>query len=119
MSKNVRFALIPGLLFILLVSLGFGGKQLGESPTPINIDRSGGPPTIPEVPRDEVICFALYTVHNEILKLSAQLYPLQQDEDKSVGLEIENNGTWKEIGRSPVDTPGWLATFRVEGWFRP
>jgi len=116
MSKNVRFAMIPGLLFILLVSLGFGEKQLGESPTPINIDRSGGPPAIPEVPRDEVICFALYTVHNEILKLSAQLYPLQQDEDKSVGLEIENNGTWKEIGRSQVGTPGWLATFRVEGW---
>jgi hypothetical protein len=29
---------------------------------------------IPEVPRDEVICFALYTVHNNVLKMTARLY---------------------------------------------
>ena len=33
--------------------------------------------TIPEVPRDKVICFALYTVQNNVLKLTAQLYPLK------------------------------------------
>ena len=29
---------------------------------------------VPEVSRDKVICFALYTVHDNVLKLTAQLY---------------------------------------------
>ena len=29
-----------------------------------------------DISRDKVICFALYTVHNNILKHTAQLYPL-------------------------------------------
>ena len=33
---------------------------------------------IPEVSKDEIICFALYTVHDNILKLTAQLYPLDE-----------------------------------------
>ena len=33
--------------------------------------------TVPDVSRDKVICFALYTVQDNILKLTAQLYPLK------------------------------------------
>ncbi|MEK9632718.1 MAG: hypothetical protein VW622_02655, partial [Opitutae bacterium] len=33
------------------------------------------PLAIPEITRDQVICFALYTVHAKTLKLTAQLYP--------------------------------------------
>ena len=33
--------------------------------------------TVPEVSRDKVICFALYTVQDNTLKLTAQLYPLK------------------------------------------
>ncbi|MHC4501252.1 MAG: hypothetical protein ACYS21_19320 [Planctomycetota bacterium] len=29
---------------------------------------------VPEVPRDKVISFALYTVHNNTLRMTAQLY---------------------------------------------
>ena len=28
-----------------------------------------------DVPRNEVICFGMYTVHNGILKMTAQLFP--------------------------------------------
>ena len=43
--------------------------------------------TIPEVERSEVICFALYTVHDNTLKLTAQLYPLrsQRRQNRSLG----------------------------------
>ena len=84
-------------------------------PQPIKIDRKGGKPSIPEVERDKVICFALYTVENEILKLSAQLYPLKEDEKKEVNLEIQSESNWEVIATSPVDEAG-LATFRVDGW---
>jgi hypothetical protein len=71
---------------------------------------------IPEVSRDKVICFALYTVHNNILKMTAQLYPLEEGEDRIVRLEIKQNGGWKQIAQTQVVERGWTAVFRVENW---
>jgi len=72
--------------------------------------------TIPEVSRDRVICFALYTVNNGILKLTAQLYPLKEGEDRTVRLEIQEGGRWKQIAQTEVIERGWTAPFRVENW---
>lgn len=72
--------------------------------------------TIPEVPRDQVICFCLYTTHNGMLKLSAQLYPLQDVESRTVTLEVERNGDWAKVQSADVDSLGWQAIFRVENW---
>jgi len=71
---------------------------------------------VPEVPRDKVICFALYTVHNSVMKMTAQLYPLQQGEDRVVRLEIRKDGKWRQIARANVIEDGWTAHFRVESW---
>jgi hypothetical protein len=71
---------------------------------------------IPEVSRDKVICFALYTVHNNIMKITAQLYPLREGEDRTVRLEIKQNRNWKQIAKSQVVERGWTAVFRVEDW---
>ncbi len=72
--------------------------------------------SVPEVSRDKVICFALYTVHNNILKLTAQLYPLKEGEDRKVRLEIKEGRKWKQIAQTDVIEQGWTATFRVEKW---
>ncbi|MBV64558.1 MAG: hypothetical protein CMP45_08600 [Rickettsiales bacterium] len=71
---------------------------------------------IPEVTRDKVICFALYTVHNKTLKLTAQLYPLKDDEDRNVRLEVKRNGQWISISKTKVIERGWTAPFRVNNW---
>jgi len=71
---------------------------------------------IPEVPRDKVVCFALYTVHNNILKMTAQLYPLKEGEDRQVRLEVKQGGKWKQIAQAQVIEDGWTAHFRVENW---
>jgi hypothetical protein len=71
-----------------------------QQPEPIVIRRTGGPPTIPDVPRDRVIGFALYTVQNGVIKLSAQLYPLRPGEERQVALEVEADGSWKTIART-------------------
>ncbi len=73
-------------------------------------------PTVPEVSRDKVICFALYTVHNNIMKMTAQLYPLEEGEDRTVRLETKQSGSWKQIARTQVVERGWTAVFRVENW---
>jgi len=71
---------------------------------------------IPEVSRDKVICFALYTVQNDVMKMTAQLYPLAEDEARTVRLEMKQAGQWKQIAESPVIERGWTAHFRVEDW---
>jgi len=79
-----------------------------------------------EVPVEESICFALYTVNNNTLKMTAQLYPLEEDVDKTVKLQIKKNGEWETIqskkvseeyyGAPQEDKKEWMAHFRVENW---
>jgi hypothetical protein len=77
---------------------------------------SAQPLSVPDVSRDKVICFALYTVENYVLKLTAQLYPLKPGEPKTVRLETKRNGTWRQIAQTQVIETGWTAPFRVENW---
>jgi hypothetical protein len=74
------------------------------------------PLTVPEVSRDKVICFALYTVQDNILKLTAQLYRLEPGESRNVRLETKRNGGWRQIAQTQVIEQGWTAPFRVENW---
>ncbi len=69
-----------------------------------------------KVPRDEVIDFALYTHDHGVLKMSAQLFPLKEDEPQEVRLELKRGGQWQEVAKAPVIYPGWSAHFRIEPW---
>ena len=69
-----------------------------------------------EVPRNETVAFALYTVQNRVLKMSAQLYPLFPDETRDVRLEVKKDGKWSEIATTKVNDLGWSALFRLENW---
>lgn len=69
-----------------------------------------------EVDRDKVVCFALYTVHNKTLKMSAQLFPLFPKESREVRLEIDKGSGWEQIATAKVNDLGWSALFRVENW---
>ncbi|MEM9929826.1 MAG: metallophosphoesterase family protein, partial [Bacteroidota bacterium] len=64
----------------------------------------------------ERICFALYTVHENTLKLTAQLYPVKNYEPFAVILQIEDNGEWTTIDTAEVIYPGYTAPFRIENW---
>ncbi len=120
--------LLSVLILLLATTVGGSGRLAAQSPNkppqgdqqgpePIRIERKGGRPTIPDVPRDQVIGFALYTVQDGVLKMSAQLYPLKENEPREVWLEIRRSGgPWKKVATSPVDEKGWLAVFRIESW---
>ena len=89
---------------------------LGYAQQP-NQARRGRPVlTIPEVDPSDIICFALYTVHDRTLKLTAQLYPIPEGASKTVRLEIERDGQWVEVATTNAIEPGWTAPFRVESW---
>jgi len=69
-----------------------------------------------KVDRDQVVAFGIYTVSNNTLKLSAQLFPLYPEETREVRLELFENGEWKEVQTQIVNEIGWSALFRVEEW---
>jgi phosphodiesterase/alkaline phosphatase D-like protein len=74
------------------------------------------PPPTMDVPRDEVIAFALYTQDRGVLKLTAQLYPLRPDEPRIVRLEVKQEDAWRQIAETEIVYPGWSAHFRVPDW---
>ena len=67
------------------------------------------------VPRNEVVAFAVYTHDHGILKLTAQLFPLLPDEPREVRLEFQqDDGSWQETAKQTVIELGWSAHFRIE-----
>lgn len=66
-------------------------------------------------PKDR-IAFAMYTVHQQTLKLTAQFYPLQDAEPFLAKLQVKRGGEWVTVDTSRILYPGLTAPFRVEGW---
>jgi hypothetical protein len=89
--------------------------------------RVSGPnrPEIPEVTRSNAICFAYYTVDRNILKLTAQLYPLLDGESRNARLEVRSGFKWRTVATARVTEidynnyrgdKTWTAHFRVDRW---
>lgn len=108
----MKFAITALLVLSTLLPL-----QAQNAPAAKKKGTTKRPPlVIPDVPRDQLICFCLYTIHRGTLKLTAQLYPLHEGETRSVALEVERDGRWAQLAEQAIDPDGWLATFRVDNW---
>ncbi len=80
---------------------------------------------IPQVSKEDRIGFALYTVHNRVLKMTVQFYPLLDDESRTANLRVRDGGEWAEVARTTITEieygnknadKTWTAHFRVENW---
>jgi len=69
-----------------------------------------------DVPRDEVICFGMYTVQDGVMKMTAQLFPLYPKESREVSLELKQNGKWEKVATEKINDIGWSTLFRIENW---
>lgn len=118
MSQRAR------ILFAVLPFVWIPGCQIGSAQTPR--DYQAWPFRIDDVAIEDSIVFALYTVHDNTLKMTAQLFPLPAGVDRDVVLEIERDGDWVEIDRQRVseepmgfpqaEIKRWNAHFRVDRW---
>lgn len=123
-----RHLLLPGLLSLFVSA---ASAESGHPDPPVKApfkkgedslctndwwNRPDNPIIDLKVPRDQVVGFGIYTVANQTLKLTAQLYPLYPEETREVRLEIADGDNWKEIARQNVRDLGWSTTFRVENW---
>jgi len=110
-----------GAEFPALDNWATGNWRRAAAAQPVKPGTKGGRPFALDVPRRDVIAFALYTVtvrpeSKGTLKLSAQLFPLEPDEPREARLEIKRGEAWEEAARSDVHYPGWDVNFRVEAW---
>ncbi len=114
------------LLFALCWQINFAQQQSTHLPSPFkNLDtlatndwwnRAPNEIINLKVNRDSVVAFGLYTVHANVFKLTAQLYPLYPDESRVLSLSLFEEGKWEVIQRQNVNEIGWSALFRIENW---
>ncbi|MEM1296888.1 MAG: alkaline phosphatase D family protein [Verrucomicrobiota bacterium] len=57
-----------------------------------------------------------YTLSRSVLKMTAQLLPLGEDEPKRCFLETKKGDDWLPTAEADILVPGWTATFRVSDW---
>lgn len=67
-------------------------------------------------PTQDRICFALYTVHENILKMTAQFYPVKTSQPFSAALQLKTGDDWETVQEVPIEYPGYTAHFRMEEW---
>ena len=65
---------------------------------------------------EDRIAFAMYTVHENTLKLTAQFHPIKNFTPFEATLEIKENGKWVKKAESDIIYPGYTAPFRIENW---
>ena len=110
---------IPIILFTLLALMVTLPAQQAKKPAPKKAPKKNARVNvlaIPDISREKVICFALYTVHEKTLKLTAQLYPLKEGEPRKARLEAKMSGQWKTVATTDIIERGWTAPFRVDNW---
>ena len=64
-----------------------------------------------KVPRDQVVAFGIYTVSQNTLKLTAQLFPLYPKESRIVKLHLYLNNQWEEVQSQKINEIGWSTLF--------
>jgi len=57
-----------------------------------------------------------YTLSRNVLKLTAQMLPVGDDDPAAVRLEVKQEDEWQTIAEIAIIKPGFTAPFRVEDW---
>jgi len=114
--KTLSRSLLLHCVLLALTSTSAFAQSKSQQAGDVQQRRNRDLLAIPQVAKKDIICFALYTVHDTTLKLTAQLYPLSDDDPRTVRLEVENDEKWVEVATTQVIEQGWTAPFRVAGW---
>lgn len=62
------------------------------------------------------VLFSQYTLSRGILKMTAQMPPLGENDGKEVKLQILSGNDWETIGSAKIDTMSRTANFKIKNW---
>lgn len=57
-----------------------------------------------------------YTLSRGVLKITAQMMPVSEEDGNTVRLEINDGGKWKALAETEIDRPSFTAAFRIRDW---
>lgn len=83
----------------------FADWQIAGSKVVANEDHQFGP-----------ILFNQYTLSNGVLRMTAQLPPLGNQDNQDVTLEVERDGAWAEVAKASLHPLARTATVEVKDW---
>jgi hypothetical protein len=115
------FKRIVSAILLVLVVFSVAGAAAKKKKKP------SAPKLAPRVSveKKDQICFTMYTLNEKTLKMTAQLYPLDDADSREIYLEVEADGSWRRVASSriredeytsPKDAKAWNTLFRVEDW---
>lgn len=93
------------LVFLLVFSINFVNAQKKDV-LAISEDKA----------KKNKICFALYTVHENTMKMTAQFYPIKNYDPFRAVLQLKNNKKWEQVQETEIQYPGYTAHFRIDDW---
>ncbi|MBI3211035.1 MAG: alkaline phosphatase D family protein [Candidatus Solibacter usitatus] len=82
----------------------FSDWQVSGEKIDVHADRAFGP-----------ICFAMHTLSRGVMKMTAQLAPLEPGDHK-VQLQTKTGAAWRTIATAPADPMSRTAAFRIAKW---
>lgn len=62
------------------------------------------------------ILWAQHTLSRGVMKMTAQMPPLGRGDEQTVALEVQENGEWKTLDDTEIDTLARTAGFRIADW---
>lgn len=62
------------------------------------------------------ILFSQYTLSDGIMKMTAQMPPIGENDSQNVELQVKKDSNWTSLGKAKIDALSRTATFRIEKW---
>jgi len=62
------------------------------------------------------IIFSQYTLSRGVMKMTAQMAVLGEDDESAVALQLKQNGGWSTVAEDEIDADARTSTFRVPNW---
>ena len=62
------------------------------------------------------ICFAQYTLHKKILKLTAQAVPVETIQGYTIAFQVKHNNNWETLQEGKLHQDGRCVNFKIENW---
>ncbi|MCM5662737.1 alkaline phosphatase D family protein [Galbibacter mesophilus] len=100
-----------------LVALQNGTKKIAGVPLSVeNLSMEGT--MLESVPENSFgpILWSMYTLSNNILKITAQLPPIGEKDSQKVQLYLSQNRKWKKAASATIDTDAYTAIFSIDDW---
>lgn len=83
----------------------FADWKLEGEKVDVHNDRAFGP-----------ILFSQYTLSDGVLKLTAQMPPIGEQDSQTVRLQLQEGDEWKTVGEEAIHPQARTATFRIANW---